>query len=40
MITACALSDLPPGEAIRLDTDPPIAVFHTEEGQLFALDDT
>jgi 3-phenylpropionate/trans-cinnamate dioxygenase ferredoxin component len=40
MITACSLSDLPPGEAIRLDTDPPIAVFHTEEGQLFALDDT
>ena len=40
MIPACQLSELPPGEAIRLDTDPPIAVFHTEEGELFALDDT
>ena len=25
---------------IRLDTSPPIAVFHTEEGELFAIDDT
>jgi 3-phenylpropionate/trans-cinnamate dioxygenase ferredoxin subunit len=40
MISACPLSALPPGEAIRLETDPPIAVFHTEEGELFALDDT
>jgi 3-phenylpropionate/trans-cinnamate dioxygenase ferredoxin component len=40
MISACPLSELPPGEAIRVDTDPPIAVFHTEEGELFALDDT
>ena len=40
MIPACPLSELPPGEAIRVDTDPPIAVFHTEEGELFALDDT
>ena len=40
MISVCPLSELPPGEAIRLDTDPPIAVFHTEEGELFALDDT
>lgn len=39
-ITVCALSDLPPGEAIRVDTDPPIAVFRTEAGELFALDDT
>jgi 3-phenylpropionate/trans-cinnamate dioxygenase ferredoxin component len=40
MISACPLSELPPGEVIRIDTDPPIAVFHTEEGELFALDDT
>ena len=40
MFRACALTDLPPGEALRLGTDPPIAVFHTEEGELHAIDDT
>ncbi|MEZ2389385.1 bifunctional 3-phenylpropionate/cinnamic acid dioxygenase ferredoxin subunit [bacterium RCC_150] len=40
MHSACPLSALAPGEAIRLETSPPIAVFHTEEGELFALDDT
>ena len=40
MHKACALTDLAPGDAIRLDTSPPIAVFHTEEGELFAIDDT
>jgi 3-phenylpropionate/trans-cinnamate dioxygenase ferredoxin subunit len=40
MHKACPLSELAPGEAMRLDTAPPIAVFHTEEGDLFALDDT
>ena len=40
MIRACPLSALARGEAVRLETDPPIAVFHTEDGQLFALDDT
>src|SRR5688572_24285779 len=40
MHKACALTDLAPGDAIRLETSPPIAVFHTEDGQLFALDDT
>ena len=40
MHKACPLSELAPGDAIRLDTVPPIAVFHTEEGELFALDDT
>ena len=40
MHKACPLSELAPGEALRLDTAPPIAVFHTEEGELFAIDDT
>jgi len=40
MLKACPLSQLVPGDALRLDTSPPIAVFHTEEGQIFAIDDT
>ena len=40
MHQACPLQDLAPGDALRLDTVPPIAVFHTEEGELFAIDDT
>lgn len=40
MHKACPLRDLAPADALRLDTSPPIAVFHTEDGELFALDDT
>lgn len=40
MHIACPLAALAPGDAVRLDTSPPIAVFHTEDGELFALDDT
>src|SRR4051794_37833542 len=41
MITVCRVGDLPPGEAVRVDTvDPPIAVFHTEDGDFYAVDDT
>jgi 3-phenylpropionate/trans-cinnamate dioxygenase ferredoxin component len=40
MIRVCPLSALPPGEALRVDAEPPIAVFHTEEGEIFAVDDT
>lgn len=40
MIAVCPLADLPRGAALRVDTDPPIAVFHTEDGQVFAIDDT
>jgi 3-phenylpropionate/trans-cinnamate dioxygenase ferredoxin subunit len=40
MIPICPLSALPPGEALRVDAAPPIAVFHTEEGGLYAIDDT
>ncbi|WP_326944285.1 MULTISPECIES: bifunctional 3-phenylpropionate/cinnamic acid dioxygenase ferredoxin subunit [unclassified Amycolatopsis] len=39
MIRACAVTDLPEGEARRLDGPVPIAVFHTEAG-FFAVDDT
>ncbi|GGN65080.1 bifunctional 3-phenylpropionate/cinnamic acid dioxygenase ferredoxin subunit [Streptomyces albiflavescens] len=40
MIPACRLEDLPRGEAHRLDNDPPVSVFHTDDGELFAIDDT
>ncbi len=40
MIAVCTLSELPPGEAHRLDVKPPITVFHTEEGEIYAIDDT
>lgn len=40
MVAVCPLDSLPRGSAIRVDTRPPIAVFHTEDGQLFAIDDT
>ncbi|TDU80018.1 bifunctional 3-phenylpropionate/cinnamic acid dioxygenase ferredoxin subunit [Streptomyces sp. KS 21] len=39
-IPVCRLADLPRGEACRLDSDPPIAVFHTEAGEVYAIDDT
>lgn len=40
MIPVCPLDDLPPGESRRLDSTPPISVFRTDDGRLFALDDT
>jgi 3-phenylpropionate/trans-cinnamate dioxygenase ferredoxin component len=40
MIPACRLVDLPRGEAFRLDIDPPVSVFHTDDGEVFAIDDT
>jgi 3-phenylpropionate/trans-cinnamate dioxygenase ferredoxin subunit len=36
----CPLGDIPPGEAFRWETDPPVAIFHTEDGEVFAIDDT
>ncbi|MEO7122565.1 MAG: bifunctional 3-phenylpropionate/cinnamic acid dioxygenase ferredoxin subunit [Lacisediminihabitans sp.] len=37
----CALEDIPIGEAMRVDAvTPPIAIFHTEDDEFFALDDT
>ncbi|HCA85794.1 MAG TPA: bifunctional 3-phenylpropionate/cinnamic acid dioxygenase ferredoxin subunit [Streptomyces sp.] len=40
MIPVCHLDDLPEGEAVRLSTQPPIAIFRTEGGALYAIDDT
>ena len=40
MIPACRLADLPRGEAFRLDIDPPVSVFHTDDGEVYAIDDT
>lgn len=41
MLQICPLSELPRGEALRVDAvEPAIAVFHTEDGEVFAIDDT
>src|SRR5215471_1928576 len=39
MKAVCPVGDIPPGEAVRVDTDPPIAVFNVD-GTLYAIDDT
>ncbi|NGO70442.1 bifunctional 3-phenylpropionate/cinnamic acid dioxygenase ferredoxin subunit [Streptomyces boncukensis] len=39
MVPVCRLEDLPEGESLRLDLEPPIAVFRTD-GELYAIDDT
>ncbi|NSC24921.1 bifunctional 3-phenylpropionate/cinnamic acid dioxygenase ferredoxin subunit [Streptomyces albus subsp. chlorinus] len=39
MIPVCRLEDLPAGESVRLDLEPPIAVFNAD-GELYAIDDT
>lgn len=39
MIRVCPLTDLPVGEAIRVDGPVPIAVFNAD-GELYAIDDT
>ena len=39
MISVCALGDLPPGEAVRVEADVPLAVFNVD-GALYAVDDT
>jgi 3-phenylpropionate/trans-cinnamate dioxygenase ferredoxin subunit len=40
MIHVCSLTDLPRGSARRLPLRPPVSVFHTDEGELYAIDDT
>jgi len=41
VLRVCSLTDLPVGEALRVDeVSPPIAVFHTDDGEVFAIDDT
>ena len=39
MISVCPLDELPPGGAVRVDADVPVAVFNVD-GALFAIDDT
>jgi 3-phenylpropionate/trans-cinnamate dioxygenase ferredoxin subunit len=39
MIRVCSLADLPPGAIVRLELDPAVAIFHTEDGEIFAVDD-
>jgi 3-phenylpropionate/trans-cinnamate dioxygenase ferredoxin subunit len=34
------LTALPAGEGLRVDASPPIAVFHTDDGEVYAIDDT
>jgi 3-phenylpropionate/trans-cinnamate dioxygenase ferredoxin subunit len=40
MLAICPVSELAPGTGRRVDVDPPITVFHTEDGEIFAVDDT
>ncbi|MGW0338102.1 bifunctional 3-phenylpropionate/cinnamic acid dioxygenase ferredoxin subunit [Streptomyces sp. NPDC003011] len=40
MIPVCRLEDLPEGESVRVETTPPVAVFRTDDGELYAIDDT
>ncbi len=40
MLPICPLASLARGDAYRVASDPPITVFHTEDGELFAIDDT
>ncbi|MEU3627707.1 bifunctional 3-phenylpropionate/cinnamic acid dioxygenase ferredoxin subunit [Amycolatopsis coloradensis] len=39
MIRACSVSELPEGEALRLEGPEPVSVFHSEGGY-YAIDDT
>lgn len=39
MIPVCAVGDLPPGEAVRVEAEVPIAVFNAD-GVYYAIDDT
>jgi 3-phenylpropionate/trans-cinnamate dioxygenase ferredoxin subunit len=36
----CPLGAIPRGEAYRWAVDPPVAIFHTDDGEVFAVDDT
>jgi nitrite reductase/ring-hydroxylating ferredoxin subunit len=39
MIRVCDVDDLPPGDAVRIEAQVPIAVFNAD-GDLYAIDDT
>ena len=40
MLEVGPLSAIPSGEGLRVDAAPPIAVFHTDDGAVYAIDDT
>jgi 3-phenylpropionate/trans-cinnamate dioxygenase ferredoxin subunit len=40
MIPVCRPDELTPGESHRLDLVPPVTVFRTDDGDLYAIDDT
>jgi 3-phenylpropionate/trans-cinnamate dioxygenase ferredoxin component len=40
MSAVCSLADLAPGTSRRLDTDPAIALWRTDDGTVYAIDDT
>jgi 3-phenylpropionate/trans-cinnamate dioxygenase ferredoxin subunit len=40
MSAVCSLTDLAPGTSRRLGTDPPIALWRTDDGTVYAIDDT
>ena len=40
MIHVCSLAELPRGSARRLPLRPPVSVFHTDDGEFYAIDDT
>jgi 3-phenylpropionate/trans-cinnamate dioxygenase ferredoxin subunit len=40
MSAVCSLADLAAGTSRRLDTDPPIALWRTDDGTVYAIDDT
>src|SRR5919197_1942477 len=40
MILSCTVDELPPGESVRIPGTPAIAVFNTEDGELYAIADT
>lgn len=40
MPAICPLAELAPGASRRVETDPPIALFRTDDGTVYAVDDT
>lgn len=38
-VKACGVGDFEPGEGVRVDADPTVAVFHVD-GEYFAIEDT
>jgi len=40
VIAVCPIASLAPGTALRVDGEVPIAVFRTDDGDLYAIDDT